>query len=392
MARLLERPVDAVVGPDDGVSDASPGVPTHPWAWWAWALGTGAGVSITTNPLLVTLLVAALVLVVAARRTDDPWARSARVYITLGLGVIAIRMVFQILLGSDSTGTVLFTLPRLPLPTWAAGVSVGGPVTAEGLVGTGYDALRLAVMLGCFGAANTLANPRRTLKSVPAALHDMSVAVVIALSVFPQLIASVARIRRARRLRGDTTGRRHALRTIAVPVLEDAVEGSMSLARAMESRGFGRTRDNRRVPPGTTALLIVSMGLLTVGCFLVLSNPQWTVLPRLDGQGVGALLVLAGIAGGVAGLRSAGRRLRVTRYRPDRWTRRSVAIAACGPLAAGMVALLGRLSPLALNPPTSPLAWPQLDPLMLLAAVIVASPILLSQAPAPTHTPPEDLP
>ncbi|GAE73381.1 transmembrane component CbrV of energizing module of predicted cobalamin ECF transporter [Cutibacterium acnes JCM 18916] len=39
---------------------------------------------------------------------------------------------------------------------------------------------------------------------MPAALHDISVAVVIALSVFPQLIASAQRVRRARRLRGNT--------------------------------------------------------------------------------------------------------------------------------------------------------------------------------------------
>ena len=85
-------------------------------------------------------------------------------------------------------------------------------------------------MLACLGAANSLANPRRVLKSVPAALHDISVAVVIALSVFPQLIASAQRVRRARRLRGDTRKGIRALGAVLVPVLEDSVEMSMSLA------------------------------------------------------------------------------------------------------------------------------------------------------------------
>ena len=61
----------------------------------------------------------------------------------------------------------------------------------------------LAVMLLCLGAANSLANPKQALRSVPAALYEASVAVVIALSVAPQLVESTQRVRRARRLRQD---------------------------------------------------------------------------------------------------------------------------------------------------------------------------------------------
>lgn len=402
MARLLTRLPDAVIA-DDGVgaapgSASTPDAPaasrpargrahstgsraTHPVAWWGWALAAGAAVSLSTNPLLVVLVLAGLGLVVAARRTDDPWARTAGTYITIGVSILVIRMVFQVVLGGSSTGTVLFTLPQLTLPAWAAGVRLGGPVSAEGLAATGYDALRLAAMLACFGAANTLANPRRVLKSVPAALHDVSVAVVIALSVFPQLIVSVGRVRRARRLRGGRTRGWRAITGILIPVLQDAVEASMSLARAMESRGFGRTRDNRRVRPGTAVELAVSMAALTIGAYLVLADPQWASAPRLSGQLLGILILAAGTVGAVVGLRSSGRRLRVTRYRPDRWNWRSAAVVVCGLGAAAASIALGRLAPAALNPPTSPLTWPALDPLMVLIAALVAAPLLLTQPP-----------
>ena len=56
-------------------------------------------------------------------------------------------------------------------------------------------------MLICLGAANALANPRRLLRSMPPALHEVSTAVVVAMSVFPQLAESFVRVRRARRLR-----------------------------------------------------------------------------------------------------------------------------------------------------------------------------------------------
>ncbi len=57
-----------------------------------------------------------------------------------------------------------------------------------------YDGLRLATLLLCVGAANVLANPKRLLKAVPAALHEVGVAVTVALTVAPQLIESGQRV------------------------------------------------------------------------------------------------------------------------------------------------------------------------------------------------------
>ena len=57
-------------------------------------------------------------------------------------------------------------------------------------------------MLACIGAANSLASPARLLASVPAALYEVGVAVVVAMTFAPQLVGDVARVRTARRLRG----------------------------------------------------------------------------------------------------------------------------------------------------------------------------------------------
>lgn len=391
MARLLERVSDPVLA--DGEHRAVRRARSlHPWAWWAWAAGTAAALSLTTNPLLVVLVVAALALVVATRRSDAPWARSTGTYLVIALVVIAVRMVFQILMGSRRSGTVLFTLPQVPLPSWAAGVSLGGPVSAEALLSTLYESLSLAAVLLCFGAANSLANPRSTLKSVPAALHDVSVAVVIAISVFPQVIASVHRVRRARRLRGSTVRGPRALAGIVIPVLEDAVEASMHLARGMESRGYGRTRDDRRVRRGTTALLVVSLMALTVGVYLVLTDPQgflagdaacrpgtWCHLLTGGGSGrrLGIAVVALALVGTVAGLRSTGRRLGVTRYRPDPWTWRATLTALCGVGALALTIWAGQVSPDDVRVTVPPLTWPPLTPLMLVIAAVVAAPTWL---------------
>ena len=97
-------------------------------------------------------------------------------------------------------------LPHIPLPSWAAGVQIGGPVTLEGTVAALYDGLRLGTLLCCLGAANALANPKRALRVLPGALYELGVAVVVALSVAPQLVESVQRVAPG----PQAAGRRHA--------------------------------------------------------------------------------------------------------------------------------------------------------------------------------------
>lgn len=353
----------------------------HPWAWWCWAIGIGLAVSGTTNPLLLALVATAMVVVVLLRRSAAAWARSVRVYLVLALMVIGVRVFFQITIGGGWGETVWFTLPEIALPDWAAGIRLGGPVTVEALVYTLHDAARLAVMLLCIGAANSLANPRQALRSVPAALYEASVAVVIALSLAPQLIESLLRVRRARRLRGATAKGLRALGTIALPVLADAIERSLALAAGMESRGFGRTRG---LPVrGSLTLMLTAALLATGGVFLLLSTAWWQ--PAL------ALLAIGGL-GAAWGLRLAGRRLAVTSYRPHRWTPRSTLVAAAGVLAALTVWLGAGTDPEAFAPGTDPLVWPTLTWPMLVVVLLVIAPLPLTvqRPPAVVESPRHD--
>jgi energy-coupling factor transport system permease protein len=150
----------------------------HPGAWWAWALGLAAAASRTTNPLLLALLVLVAGVVVHARRPDAPWGRSFSFFLRLGVVIIVVRVGVQVLFGAAIGTTPLFHLPGFGLPTWLAGVRIGGDVTFESILMAFYDGLRLATILVCVGAANSLASPTRLLKSVPAALYELGVSVV----------------------------------------------------------------------------------------------------------------------------------------------------------------------------------------------------------------------
>ncbi len=173
-------------------------------AWWAWAIGLATAASRTDNPLLLLLIFAVAGLVVTMRRPEAPWARGYRFYLRLALLVIVIRIAFRVIFASGGTAGehILFTLPVVPMPAWYAGVHIGGPVSAEAIVSAAVDGARLACLLCCIGAANTLANPKRALRLLPGALYELGVAVTVALSVAPQLVESVGRVRNARRLRG----------------------------------------------------------------------------------------------------------------------------------------------------------------------------------------------
>src|SRR5512139_1423170 len=266
----------------------------HPGAWWLWALGLAAAASRTQNPVPLVLILVVTGFVVATRRSDAPWAKSYGAFLKLALVVIAIRIVFQALLSAQSQGpTVLFTLPEIPVPG-STGIKLGGEVTLEAVLRAFYEGLQLATILVCVGAANALGSARRLLRSVPGALYEVGVAGVIALTFAPQLVTDAARVREAHRLRGQSGGL-CSMRRLAMPVLEGALDRSVELAAAMDSRGYGRTTDAGPAARRLTGLLVLT-GLLglCVGMYGLLSGTSaaWLGLPMLL---AGSVLAAAGI-------------------------------------------------------------------------------------------------
>ncbi len=345
--------------------------PLHPAAWWLWALGMATAASRTTNVLTLLCFAAAVWCVVSFRRSDAPWAQGFGTYLRLGLVIITIRVVFRMLLDGQYGQHIIFTLPELELPEAAAGIRIGGPVSLEGVLAAVYDGVRLATLLLCLGAANMLADPKRLLKSLPAALHELGVAVTVALMVAPQLVESGARIRRARRLRGVDGRIRGVVRGVMIPVLEDALDRSLVLAAAMDSRGYGRSAGQpRSVRVVTSILVLAGVGGVCVGTYGLLDGTT----PRA----LGAPMLVAGCIVAVLGIRMAGRRIQRSVYRPDPWRLAEWLVAACGVGAAALMFAATSIDPDNLYPTLQPLRWPTLGLLPAIAALVGTFPAFLA--------------
>ncbi len=335
-------------------------------------MGLAAAATVTTNPLLLLMIIGIAAVTVSLRRSDHPWSRSFRLYLAFGLLIVVIRVLFRVLLGGGYGTVVLLDLPEIPLPAWVAGIRLLGPVTLESVLAGLYDGLRLATIVICVGAANALANPKRLLKSMPPALYEIGTAIVVAVALLPQLADSLRRVRAARQLRGVPGSRIGRLRGIVVPVMEDALERSMSLAAGMDARGYGRAGDLTASQRRTTgALMLTGLVGICVGTYALLDQtaPRWLVLPGLVG----------GVALAAGGFWSAGRRVERTRYRPDHWRTEEILVALSGAAVAA-----GMLGPLR----GEPLLRPALDvfPTVTTASLVV---VLVGMLAALVSPPPE---
>ena len=354
----------------------------HPVAWWGWAIGVALAASLTTNPLLLGLLFCSIWLVVANRRGSSPWARAFRLYVILGGIVVVSRLVFYVLVGFKFGVHLVLRLPSIPLPDWAAGIQLGGDVFLEGLLAAACLGLRLAVLIIAIGAANALANPKRLLRSLPRALHELGTAVVVSVSVAPQLAESVQRVMRARHLRGEAGRGLRVVPRVALPVLQDTLDRSLLLASAMEARGYGSHTDRHRAAwlPAVTLGGLVAVSLGMYGVLDPTRSPLWMGLPVMS----------VGVSMCAAGIWLSGRAVLVTTYRPDPWLLAETLTVLCGiGCAAGMLWARGT-DPLSMDLQTQPLAAPLLPVTALVGIVLAALPAVITPPPVRPPAGPED--
>ena len=299
----------------------------HPASWWLLGLALATVASLGVNWVSELAVIAAAVAIMFLCRENAPWSRSIRFYLFLAAFVVGVRVLFRIIFNSGLTGESLaFSLPELNV----AGVHLLGPVAWSTLAAASTDGLRLAAIIVSIGMANTLANPKRLLKSTPGALYEVATAMTVAINLAPQLIESLQRVRKARNLRGRSKGI-SALNSIVIPALEDTIEQSLALAASMDARGFGRRGNLTKAQANLSRVL--SLGgilLITFGSYFLLATNLQVFAIALFAVGIAALALT---------IRIASRRNLRTRYRRQKPTWRDAVLGAVAITAIALAVL-----------------------------------------------------
>lgn len=297
----------------------------HPSTWWVIAISL-AVIAGSATSIAQTMSVAIFsVLMILAFRETSPWARSLKFYLILALAVVVIRVVFRIVFSfSQETDGILLELPRLELNFGLGAIGLLGNVSAQALLGAFLDGSRLAAIILAIAVANTLANPRKLLKSAPGALYELATSVSVAINLAPQLIESFARVKRARSLRGK--GRKSStLNGLLIPVLEDTLDRSLLLAASMDARGFGRKSAQSKGELLLARVLgLLSLIAITMGVFVLLSG--------FSSEAALALLAIGAVTSVISVRITSRRNARTSIARTARTARDFIALGACATL------------------------------------------------------------
>lgn len=290
----------------------------HPATWWLLGLCLAAAASLADSIFMIALVLAFAIVAMLVLREDAPWSRSIRFYLFLGSFVVMMRVLFRIVFNSSNpSDPVAINLVAINF----AGIDFLGAVTWATLQAAVTDGLRLAAIIISIGMANTLANPKRLLKSTPGALYELATAMTVAINLAPQLIESLQRVRRARALRGRSKGISQ-LSSIVIPVLEDTIDQSLALAASMDSRGFGR---RGHLSKSQVALgRVLSLGgilLILIATYFLLATNATVFAVSLIATGVVALFFT---------IRLASRRNLRTRFRRQKPRGRDAIVAFVG--------------------------------------------------------------
>jgi energy-coupling factor transporter transmembrane protein EcfT len=240
----------------------------HPLTWWLWALGLAISVIRFDNTIFTVVVIGVVAVVVVSIRENAPWSKSFNWTLKLSAWILLVRTIIGVLIGVPIPGTTLFTVPILPLPDWMPGIRIGGAVTFERLSSAITEGILICAIIVIFGAATSLTSPHKLLRVLPVYIYEFGISIVIATSVLPQLVTSLARIRQAQKLRGQSLRGFTSWKRVAIPLLEESLARSLDLAAAMDSRGYGLNKNRSKYRPikwrGMDSL-VVSTALIMIG-------------------------------------------------------------------------------------------------------------------------------
>jgi len=259
----------------------------------AWSAAGLLVVVLTNNPAYRGLvLLAALNFVVAHRRP------ATRLHPLLTLLAVAtlISIVVSLMLSHTGTHVLLVLPPAIPV--------FGGPLTIESAMYGAGAGLGIAAGAMVVLPLSLVVESHQLVDALPAPLHRAGTTLAASLNLIPGIGRSVTSVREAQTMRGWRPRGPRSYAEILVPVTLTALENSIQLAEAMESRGYGSGPRTRMAPARFHAadLLTLVVAVIAGAAFIAgrwlgsvvdwypYPSPAW---PAVDPVMVTACLLLA---------------------------------------------------------------------------------------------------
>ena len=338
----------------------------HAATWLIWAVAAAVSVQLAPSPVYVAIVIGISAVVAASHGLGGALGRAFPVIVGLAAGFGLVRVVLAAAT-AHLGGTVLFTTPSIDLPRLLGGFTLGGSVELEVVLQASAEAFAIVGLVAAFGAFNAVVSHHELVQTVPRAFYELGLVVIVALAFVPATLESIQSTREADRARtGGRVVRRGRLLRQIVPVLERGMERAISLAESMDARGFGRELSG----PAERRSAWLGLGGLVLlgGSFVALVARAGAVAALLGLAGAGALLAAV-----LAASRASGR----PRYRPRHMLAADWAVAGISLLAPIGLGLLGLAGDGSLVWSASPLRWPAVHVVPLLALGALTAPLVV---------------
>jgi energy-coupling factor transport system permease protein len=263
----------------------------NPRALALWGLSAVTIALASGNPVYrVLVLLCALNVLVALRRPDT--RLRALLIALLVAGAIAVAVTAL----ASHTGDHVFAAIPSGIPV------IGGTLTLEAVLFGAATGLGIAAAVLAAAPLSLMLQPHELVDALPAALARTGAAVGTALNLIPGIARSAVEIRDAQRMRGWRSRRIREWPDLAVPVVLTALEGSITLAEAMEARGYGSgARTHYSVQVWNRGDIVVAVvapvaAVLFVALRAAGAIGDWYPFPSLTWPSVGLAGVLCCIA------------------------------------------------------------------------------------------------
>lgn len=338
-------------------------------AWLVWGAAASMPLLTGRHPLVIAQVLT-IVLVVRAVCLPLDKARGWSWLLRVAMITVPIGVLFN-MLTVHAGDAELFRVP--------AGVPiVGGTVTWNAIT---YGLLSGVTIMTLIAVGTTVAagmDWSALMRSTPVRASGIAVAGSVAWAFLPQMATSWREIREAQAARGHQWRGVRDIVPLAVPLMAGSLDRSITMAEALESRGFGASaapRRSRRLPAiaqgAALTLVVLALYLFTAG------QPSKAAGILL----LSALAVIAWV--------STGRdvpRVQPTRYRTVAWTRQDALISFGAVLTVVLTGLALQVRPSALRyDPYPVMSWPGTELWLIVALSLLLIPAVVAPAGRPSQ-------